>query len=70
MSTFTRTTAAHSVIDVSDEETEAEPSLSYVERQAVTIKRLTMDFHCIACTDRVPRVEDVAIQIKAWKYQN
>lgn len=59
MSTVTGTMAAHSVVDFSDEETEAGPSLTYSERQAVTIKKLNMEFHCIACTDRAPRANMV-----------
>jgi hypothetical protein len=62
MSTVTGTMAAHSVVDFSDEETEAGPSLNYAQRQAVTIKKLTMKFHCIACTDRVPRANMVRAQ--------
>ncbi|OAL52699.1 ariadne RING finger [Pyrenochaeta sp. DS3sAY3a] len=62
MSTVTGTIAAHSVLDFSDEETEAGPSLNYAERQAVTLRKLTMEFQCTACTDRVSRGDMVTAQ--------
>jgi hypothetical protein len=62
MSTVTGTMAAHCVVDFSDDETEAGPSLNYAERQADTIKKFSMEFHCIACTDRVPRANIVTAQ--------
>jgi hypothetical protein len=55
MSTITGTMAAGSVVDFSDEETEAGPSMSFAERQADTIKKLSMMFQCIVCTERRPR---------------
>jgi hypothetical protein len=62
MSTVTGTVAAQSVVDFSDEETEAGPSMNYAERQAVTIQKLGMEYQCIACTDRVSRVNMVTAQ--------
>lgn len=62
ISTVTGTMAAHSVVDFSDEELEAGPSLSYTERQAITFEKLTTEFQCIACTDRVPRSDIIKAQ--------
>ncbi|KAI8930947.1 hypothetical protein NX059_011962 [Plenodomus lindquistii] len=59
MSTITGTMVAHSVVEFSDDESEAGPSLNYAERQAVTMRKLNTQFHCIACTDRVPRANMV-----------
>jgi hypothetical protein len=55
MSTVTGTMAADSVVDFSDEETEAGPSKSFVERQMDTIKKLSMMFQCVSCMERHPR---------------
>lgn len=45
------TVAAHSVADFSDDEIEDGPSMTYAERQADTLKKMSMKFQCIACTD-------------------
>jgi hypothetical protein len=55
ISTVTDARAAQSVVDFSDDEADAGPSMTYAERQADTIKKLSMEFSCIACTDRRPR---------------
>ncbi|KAF2846751.1 hypothetical protein T440DRAFT_540853 [Plenodomus tracheiphilus IPT5] len=47
--------AAKSVVDFSDDESEAGPSMTYTERQANTLKKLSTEFECVACTNRVPR---------------
>lgn len=62
MSTISSTIATRSVLEFSDEETEAGPSLTYVQRQAGTIEKLSMEYHCIACTDRYPRSNMVTAQ--------
>lgn len=62
ISTVSDTMTAHSVVEFSDEETEAGPSMNYAERQAETIKKLTREFHCVACTDRVLRSNMVTTQ--------
>jgi hypothetical protein len=62
MSTLSDTMAAHSVVEFSDEETEAGPFLNYAERQAEIITKLTMEFQCVACTDKVPRSNMVTVQ--------
>ena len=49
------TVAWNSVVDFSDEENEAGPSMTYVERQAQVIEKLAMEYNCIACTDRFSR---------------
>ncbi|KAF2134354.1 ariadne RING finger [Dothidotthia symphoricarpi CBS 119687] len=49
------TVAANSVIEFSDDESEAGPSMGFAERQAETIKKLSAEFQCSACTDRFPR---------------
>lgn len=56
VSTITGTMVADSVVDFPDEETEAGPSMTFAERQADTIKKLSMVFQCVACTERRPRV--------------
>lgn len=55
MSTITDTMVGGSVVDFSDDETEAGPSMTFAERQADTIKKLSMMFHGVACTERRPR---------------
>jgi hypothetical protein len=55
MSMVSGTVASHSVVDFSDEENEAGPSMTYVKRQAQVIEKLAMEYNCIACTDRFPR---------------
>jgi hypothetical protein len=55
MSTVTGAMTGQSVVDFSDDETEAGPSMTFAERQANTIKKLSMEFNCVACTDRHPR---------------
>jgi hypothetical protein len=50
----TGTIAAQSVVDFSDE-TEVGPSMTYTERQADTIMKLSTKFVCTACTGRFPR---------------
>ncbi|KAF1832429.1 hypothetical protein BDW02DRAFT_529935 [Decorospora gaudefroyi] len=55
MSAVSGNMAAASVIEFSDDETEAGPSMSYRERQADIMKKLSMEFQCCACTDRFPR---------------
>jgi hypothetical protein len=55
MSTVTGARAAQSVVDFSDDESNAGPSMTPAERQADTIKKLSMEFQCVACTDRCPR---------------
>jgi hypothetical protein len=55
MSTVTDARAAQSAVDFSDDETDAGPSMTYAERQADTIKKLSMEFSCVACTDRHSR---------------
>ncbi|KAH4098734.1 hypothetical protein HBH46_153890 [Parastagonospora nodorum] len=59
MSTVAETVAAYSVVDFSDDETEAGPSMTYAERQADTIKKMSMEFQCVACTDRYARTSMV-----------
>ncbi|KAL1794057.1 hypothetical protein ACET3X_007478 [Alternaria dauci] len=46
MSTVSGNIAAASVVEFSDDETEAGPSMSYVERQADIIKKLSTEFKC------------------------
>jgi hypothetical protein len=55
MSTVTGARAAQSVVNFSDDETDAGPSMTSAERQADTINKFSMEFSCIACTDRYPR---------------
>ncbi|KAF2787237.1 hypothetical protein K505DRAFT_258151 [Melanomma pulvis-pyrius CBS 109.77] len=55
METISRSIAAASVIEFSDDETEAGPSMTYTERQAETMRKLSMEFQCCACTDRYSR---------------
>ena len=55
MSTVSGNNAAASVIEFSDDETEAGPAMSYLERQADTIKKLSTVYKCCACFDRFPR---------------
>jgi hypothetical protein len=64
MSTVTGNIAAASVIEFSDDETDAGPSMSYTERQADTMKKLSMEFRCCACTDRFPRASMVTTPCK------
>jgi hypothetical protein len=64
MSTVTGNIAAASVIEFSDDETEAGPSMSYTERQADIMKKLSMEFTCCACTDRFPRASMVSTSCK------
>jgi hypothetical protein len=65
MSTVTGNIAAASVIEFSDDdETDAGPSMSYTERQADTMKKLSIKFRCVACTDRFPRASMVTTQCK------
>jgi hypothetical protein len=59
MSTISENIAAAPVVEFSDDETEAGPSMSYTERQADIMKKLSMEFQCIACTDRFPRASMV-----------
>jgi hypothetical protein len=59
VTTVTSTIAAHSVIDFSDEETEAGPSMTYTECQADTMMKLATEFACTACTGRFPRTNMV-----------
>jgi len=59
MSTVTGTMAARSIVGSSDDETEAGPSMTYADRQADTLKKLSMMFQCVACTERVPRTNMV-----------
>jgi hypothetical protein len=55
MSSLSETFAASSVVDyLSDEETEAGPSMSFAERQASALGRLAQTFQCTACTSRTP----------------
>ncbi|KAI4694851.1 hypothetical protein J4E81_006454 [Alternaria sp. BMP 2799] len=54
MSTVSEHIAATSVVEFSDDETEAGPPMSYLERQADTIKRLSTEFKCCTCLDRIP----------------
>ncbi|KAF2819678.1 hypothetical protein CC86DRAFT_429808 [Ophiobolus disseminans] len=55
MSTVAETVTAFSVVDFSDNATEAGPSMTFVERQADTIKNMSIEFQCVACIERVPR---------------
>jgi hypothetical protein len=59
MSTISGNIAAASVFDFSDDETEAGPAMSYVERQADIIKKLSTEFKCCTCYDRFPRASIV-----------
>ncbi|CAN9460587.1 unnamed protein product [Alternaria alternata] len=59
MSTVSGNIAAASVVGFSDDETEAGPAMSYVERQADTIKKLSTEFKCCTCYDRFPRASMV-----------
>ncbi|CAN9423852.1 unnamed protein product [Alternaria alternata] len=59
MSTVSGNIAAASVVEFSDDETEAGPAMSYVERQADTIKKLSTEFKCCTCYDRFPRASMV-----------
>lgn len=59
MSTITDTISAQSVVDFSDDETKAGPSMTFTERQADTIKKMSMVFQCVACTEQVPRTSVV-----------
>ncbi|KAF1916403.1 ariadne RING finger [Ampelomyces quisqualis] len=59
MSTVTGTVAAQSVIDVSEDETEAGPSMTFAERQGNAIQKLSMEYQCVACTDCQPRTHMV-----------
>jgi hypothetical protein len=64
MSTVTGNNAAASIIDFSDEEMEAGPSMSFTERQADTMRKLSMKLRCTACTDRFPRAAMVTTPCK------
>jgi hypothetical protein len=67
MSTVTGNIAAASVIEFSDDdETDAGPSMSYTERQANTMKKLSMEFRCVACTDWFPRASMVTTPCKDY----
>jgi hypothetical protein len=59
MSTVTGTMAAQSVVDFSDEEIEAGPSMTSTEQQADTMNKFSVEFQCTACTDRYPRYKIV-----------
>jgi hypothetical protein len=59
MSTITDTIAAQSILDFSDDETEAGPSTKYVEGQAGTMKAFSAKIQCIACADDFPRANTV-----------
>ncbi|KAB2104001.1 hypothetical protein AG0111_0g7281 [Alternaria gaisen] len=59
MSAVSGNIAAASVVEFSDDETEAGPAMSYVERQADTIKKLSTEFNCCTCYDRFPRASMV-----------
>ncbi|KAG9190145.1 hypothetical protein G6011_08233 [Alternaria panax] len=59
MSMVSGNIAAASVVEFSDDETEAGPAMSYVERQADTIKKLSTEFNCCTCYDRFPRASMV-----------
>ena len=55
MSIVSGTVAWNSVVDFSDKENKAGPSMTYVERQAQVIEKLAIEYNCIACTDRFSR---------------
>lgn len=59
MSTVSGNIAATSVVEFSDDETEAGPSMSYLERQADIIRKLSTEFKCCTCLDRFPRASMV-----------
>jgi hypothetical protein len=62
MSTIADTVAAHSVVEFSDDETEAGPSMTYAQRQADIFKKMSMDFQCIACTESCARTKMVMLK--------
>ncbi|KAF1361764.1 ariadne RING finger [Lizonia empirigonia] len=55
MSTLSVTVAESAVLDFSDDESEAGPSMTFAQRQAETMNKLSMEFQCTICTDRFPR---------------
>jgi hypothetical protein len=59
MSTVSGNMAGTSVVEFSDDETEAGPSMSYVERQADIIKKLSTEFKCCTCLEQFPRASMV-----------
>lgn len=65
ISMFHDGTAAASVTEFSDDEREAGPSVSDVERQADILNKLSMEFHCCACTDRFPRASMITTKCVA-----
>ncbi|KAF1930369.1 uncharacterized protein M421DRAFT_58856 [Didymella exigua CBS 183.55] len=62
MSTLSATVAQTTVLDFSDNEDNAGPSMSFAERQAETIKKLSMEFQCAFCLDRFPRALMVSLK--------
>jgi hypothetical protein len=59
MSTVADTVAADSVVEFSDDETEAGPSMTYSEREADIFRKMTREFQCIACTENCARTRMV-----------
>lgn len=51
--------AAASITEFSDDEIKAGPSMTYADRQADVLNKLSMQFQCYACTDRFPRASMV-----------
>lgn len=60
MSTISGNIAATSIIEFSDDEAEAGPSMTYTERQADIMTKLSTEFYCVACGDRYPRAQMVS----------
>jgi hypothetical protein len=59
MSTISETIAAQSIVDFSDDETEAGPSTSFVEGQFGTMKAFSTKVQCVACADDFSRAKIV-----------
>jgi hypothetical protein len=57
ISTITGARAAQSVVELSDDEFGAGPSMTYNKRQAVPFKKISQEFACIACTEQNPRAK-------------
>ena len=55
MSTASGNIAAASVVEFSDDETDAGPSMTFTESQADIMEQPSTEFQCCVCTDRFPR---------------
>lgn len=62
MSTLSVTVAESAVLDFSDDEDKAGPSMTFAERQADTMKKLSMEFQCVVCFDQFPRALMVSLK--------